>query len=91
MRTDERIDKISGKLISLLIAVILGFVAYQSKTWTTDLKAVATSVNELNSQMKVVVQQLAYESQYSKEKNNEQDNLIKDHEVRIRGIERQVK
>lgn len=88
---DEKIDKIAGKLIGILIAIILGFVAYQSKTWTTDLKAVAVSVNELNTQMKVVVEKLAYESQYSKEKNDIQDKVLTDHEVRIRGIEKVVK
>lgn len=81
-------DSLYSKAISFFIAIILGFVAYQSKTWTADIKALSVSIAELNSQMKVVVEKLANQSEYVRLKDSEHDKLLLDHEVRIRSLEK---
>jgi uncharacterized protein YoxC len=82
---------IFGKIIAFLITIILGFVAWQSRTWTSDIKSLSDSVTQLNSKMEVLVVQLTHSNEISKKTEQRVDSLektVSDHETRIRIMEK---
>jgi len=82
---------IFSKIIMLLITIILSFVAWQSRTWTNDIRTLSTSVAELNTSMAVVVNNINQSVENSKKLQNKveiHDQLLADHEIRIRLMEK---
>lgn len=81
---EKRWVKNLERVISIMITIILGFVAWQSMQWTDNFKDLSQSVGELNTKMAVVVTELSH----TNEKFAEQKAAIDDHENRLRRLEK---
>lgn len=78
-------------LVALLFTIILGFIAWQSTKWTTQIETLSGNVGQLNTKMEVVVNNLNNYSQEFldvKNKQSDADKLLNNHETRIRLLER---
>lgn len=69
-------SKALQSILSLAISILIGFIAWQSTKWSTSIDTLSQNVGELNSKIQVILTEMNYSSQISK-----------DHELRIRALE----
>lgn len=77
-------------IISALIAVIFAFIAWQSTQWTDQIKGLSKSVNELNTKMEVIINEVkTSKDDIATVKDNYKtfSQYIIDHEKRISELE----
>lgn len=83
---NQTVLKYMERIIGLAVAIILGFIAYQSTTWTKNIESLTTSVSELNIQMRGLLTEVSYT------KENLQNKTIKDdiQDSQIRDLDRRM-
>lgn len=67
--------------ISFLITVLISFIAWQSTKWSTSIENLSKSVIEMNTRLQVLVSEVTI-------KNENTNIILKDHEGRIRILEK---
>lgn len=73
--------KLLQSAVSILVSILITFIAWQSAKWSQNIESLTQSVIDLNLKMQVLVTEITL-------KNENTSNILRDHEGRIRHLEK---